>query len=66
MSDLPILPPGCMIVVQWPDRTRKVLNVSLDGLTVKNTDKHIELSGTIVGEKMIIENPEETLGEDNE
>ena len=58
--------PEVMVIMQYPNRTRRVMKLRLDSLNIGLMDDSIEISGRKLGDRTIIENPSIVLGGDDE
>ena len=58
--------PEVMVIMQYPNRARRVMKLRLDSLDIGLMDDRVEISGHKLGDRTIIENPSMVLGDDDE
>lgn len=70
MSEGPLIAPDerpeVMVIMQYPNRARRVLKLRLESLNIGLMDDSIEITGYKIGDRTIIENPSIVLGDDDE
>ena len=57
--------PEVMVIMQYPNRARRVLKLRLESFNIGLMDDSIEITGYKLGDRTIIENPSIVLGGDD-